>query len=68
LAAIGETTSCIITITETDRAVLNKGGENTTVIAHEYDNTDTTYIAAGTVLTSGATGEKLKVWVTRPAI
>lgn len=60
-AAVGETTTCTITITETPRAVLNKGGENTTVIIHEYDNTDTTYIAPGTVLTSGATGEKVKV-------
>ena len=61
LAAIGETTTCTITITETDRAVLNKGGENDTVFTHEYDNTNTDFISAGTVLTSGATGEKLKV-------
>jgi len=60
-AAVGETTTCTITITETARAVLNKGGENTTAVAHEYDNTDTTYIAPGTVLTNGVTGEKVKV-------
>jgi hypothetical protein len=62
-AAVGETTTCTITITETDQAVLVNSG--TAPLATDQliqiDETNTTLIAPGTVLTNGSTGEKIKV-------
>jgi hypothetical protein len=61
-AAVGETTSCKMTITETDQAVLVDGaGFNSATVLVTIDETNTTLISEGTVLTVAATGEKMLV-------
>jgi len=62
-AAVGETTTCTIAITETDQAVLVNAADPYTAAERtiQIDNTNTTLIAPGTVLRNGSTGEKMIV-------